>query len=197
MPAYNDTPQVPQQIDETQPLIRTNFTTLQSAIGINHVVPFTAANYGKHSKVDITAKATHDLVAATQLLLYNFVNPTTTTNELYIKKAGALGVAGIPFTAATLAANNGWTYLPSGLLMKWGYGSGNGNQTINVNGWGPTFNNVYGPMTQVTTRYSSGSTNGFAMYYSFVSPTLTIRCCSINNPAANLQTDYSFVVFGD
>ena len=78
-----------------------------------------------HIKADFTNSATHPAVAAGQLLLYNFLYPTTAANELYVKKVGILTAPGIPFTASSKIAQ-GWTWLPSGMLLKWGTVAGSG-----------------------------------------------------------------------
>lgn len=66
--------------------------------------------------------------AAGSVGLYSFVNAITSRNELYINKKNQATVVQIPATASILnvtsapAVNsNGWTYLPSGILMKWGF----------------------------------------------------------------------------
>src|SRR5438105_1135797 len=73
--------------------------------------------------------------------LYSASNPTTTENELYINKTNQVTVVQIPSTASTLSVNSapaafssGFTYLPSGLILKWGHQNGNGLTNVQVNG---------------------------------------------------------------
>lgn len=63
---------------------------------------------------------------AGQTGLYALTNTLTNKSELYINKNNQAGTVGIPLTASILGrqvlpANDvvGWTYLPSGILMKW------------------------------------------------------------------------------
>ncbi len=86
--------------------------------------------------------------AAGRIGLYSLNNANTTQNELYINKTNFAGVAQIPSTASILgsatpaALSAGWTYLPSGLILKWsGNVVANGQTTINfpVNANTPVF----------------------------------------------------------
>jgi len=62
---------------------------------------------------------------ALNLALYSAINTTTTFNELYINKTTAsttaAGLKQIPATAMKqISATQGWSYWPSGMLVKWG-----------------------------------------------------------------------------
>lgn len=66
--------------------------------------------------------------------LYSFNNATTAKNELYINKTNQATVVQVPMTASTLSITSapasttgGWTYLPSGMLLKFGGSTANGN----------------------------------------------------------------------
>jgi hypothetical protein len=137
--AYNDTPLAAQAKNASQPLIRQNFQILQAYLQVNHETLSGVAGQGKHIKTELLNSAAHPLVAATDVTLYNFLNATTGLQELYVKRTGAGGIPGVPMTAS-LNAVNGWTYLPSGLLMKWGTSAANGN--TNVAYAGPAFTTV-------------------------------------------------------
>lgn len=88
---------------QSQPLIRGNF---------NALVPFSEsyANFPRISTPTITT---------TNLGVYGKVYGTPAQTELFVKSATG---AEIPFTAKGVgsAATNGWCYLPSGILLKWG-----------------------------------------------------------------------------
>lgn len=104
-------PQASQLVSQTQPIINANFQALVSfgngyaELSLQSIAPtFSAGNDG----------------------LYVLNNATTTKNEMYIHKQNQAGTVDIPFTASAMSNNipsacdNGWSYLPSGLLMKWG-----------------------------------------------------------------------------
>lgn len=59
--------------------------------------------------------------------LYTYSNTITGQTELYVNKTNQATVKQIPITASVLSTTSapalgsaGWTYLPSGILMKWG-----------------------------------------------------------------------------
>ena len=69
--------------------------------------------------------------------LYSALNPVTGQNDLYVNKTNQTTVVQVPTTSSILSVNAtpplafaGWTYLPSGLLLKWGSGLGNGYSTF-------------------------------------------------------------------
>lgn len=70
---------------------------------------------------------------AGSVALYSAPSPITSQNELYVNKTNQATVVQIPVTASVLSVtsapvvfSNGWSYLPSGILLKWG-----GNITAN------------------------------------------------------------------
>jgi len=201
MPAYNDVPLATDRISDSQATIRTNFNSIETAWNINHVAINNAGDPGKHAKVDFINEATHPVVAAGQMLLYNFVDPITTVNELYVKKEGALATAGIPITSS-LKATSGWTYLPSGILMKWGSAvtpaAGHFTFTFPVAPGIPVFNNIYS--IQLTTTYAGGiDTNKFVALVTWVAPWTTFTgygCNRTTTAAANL-IPFTYLAIGD
>lgn len=76
--------------------------------------------------------------AAANVALYSAASTVSTQNELFIKKRNQATVVQVPATASVLSVNSGpnalaqgWTYLPSGILMKWAGGqTANGPTTI-------------------------------------------------------------------
>lgn len=75
---------------------------------------------------------------AGNIALYSGTNATTGQNEFYINKRNQATVVQVPATASILSVNSapasfsaGWTYLPSGLLLKWaGNVAANGQTNI-------------------------------------------------------------------
>ena len=140
MPAYNDTPLATNPINQTQAPIRTNFQSIEALIDVNHVDFSDPINYGKHNLVSLvsqTASPPASGFAATDVGFYNFLYPITNSNEVYVNKlnlvSSVLTPVQIPMTASFLSTTTlpialpsgaggraGWTYLPSGILMKWG-----------------------------------------------------------------------------
>lgn len=75
---------------------------------------------------DFTVKVATPAIAAGDTGLYTRNNATTTQNEMYIQKKMNSVDTQIPMTASILSNTAGssqlagWSYLPSGLLIKWG-----------------------------------------------------------------------------
>lgn len=64
--------------------------------------------------------------------LYTFLNPQTGVNELYVNKASAAQVPATAMRTNGVGATNGWTYLPSGLIMAWGTATIGGTGLLTV-----------------------------------------------------------------
>jgi len=114
-------------------VIRGNFTAIDTAWDINHV-GIGDTNQGKHEYVHIRENSTPSTIS-NEMVLYT-QNPTYTPNgtELFIRRES--NGAGIPATAAyfisgTANSSQGWTFLPSGILLKWGrVDTAGGDQSI-------------------------------------------------------------------
>ncbi len=140
----NNVPQPTQSLGQTQSLINANFSTIDTAFSINHV-PYNdpSGNQGKHNLVDFPVQTVAPTLAAGDVGIYNLNNATTTKNEAYIHKITGATTINIPFTASTLSANSTptsgsgvWTYLPSGVIMLTGNGTGSGLTTVTFGGAG-------------------------------------------------------------
>lgn len=123
--------------------IQANFAAISTLVNVNHV-DFNGADQGKHKWVTMPSQGAIPPAgsgfSAGEIGLYNAVNPTTTKNELYINKTNQATVVQVPATASYLSVNsapasgsNGWTYLPSGIVLIWGtITSANGLTTVTL-----------------------------------------------------------------
>lgn len=164
--AYNaNIPQATDLLSQSQNDILANFTAIAALVAVNHV-QFNDADQGKHKWITFPQQGATPPGGAgftgSELGLYNAVSTVTTKNELYVNKTNQATVVQIPMTASILSTNSnpglnvsGWTYLPSGILMKWGQGSANGNTafTFPVAATIPVFTNVMS--MQLCTAYSN------------------------------------------
>ncbi len=130
MPYQQNIPASTDQLSVSQGDIQGNFQNVKSLIDANHVT-FNALGAGKHFKVSLPAQSPAPTFDAGEVGLYSFLNPTTAKNELYINKTNQATVKQIPATASVLSitaapgsGTAGWTYLPSGILLRWGTISG-------------------------------------------------------------------------
>ena len=182
--AYN--PNIPQSTDflsVSQGDILNNFTALSTYLNVNHV-DFNGADQGKHKWVTFPVQSGNPPIVfnAGELAVYSFLSPVTGVNELYINKTNQVTVVQNTITASILStssapANNssGWSYLPSGILIKWGNGNANGNTAITfpVAATIPVFNQVFS--VQLTTYANSAAdTNTFVRLSAFT--TLGFNC---------------------
>lgn len=163
MPWNSQTPLAAQSISSTTVPIQQNFVAIQTWTAVDHeVINGAGGTEGMHARVSFvnqggtTPTFTPTIVPSGQgtLGLYakDNVDDGNTTTQLFAhivrKGAGANYAAReIPFTASVLAnvesptTSRGWTYLPSGLLMKWGTSNinttGFNRQSVNVNSGSP------------------------------------------------------------
>ena len=133
-------PNIPQSTDQlsiSQGNILNNFTILGAIAGnanpssdsINSTAGFNWILLPSQGAIPPSGAA----FPAGNIGLYSATSTITTKNELYINKTNQATVVQIPSTASILSLvsaptvfSSGWTYLPSGILLKWG-----GNITAN------------------------------------------------------------------
>lgn len=145
--AYNDTPLANQRISDTQPLIRSNFSQIQTAFSVEHVA-IASPTQGLHKKVTFPVQGASPVVTLGNIALFNklpIIKPLTGENELFITRSDGVS---FPMTAGTDIGNSGFAYFPSGILMKWGFVSITANpnpKTVDfvVDDAIPVFNNCY------------------------------------------------------
>lgn len=126
-------PQPTDQLNISQGGLLLNFGAIADLIDVDHV-DFAATGAGKHKKVSFPVQSVAPTFSAGEMGLYNFLSPVTGINELWVVDAA---VNPTPMTASIFSTdptpnNNtpGWTWLPSGLLVKWGFGSATGSTTL-------------------------------------------------------------------
>lgn len=166
MPYNANIPQPTDQFSQSQVDILGNFSAINTLIDVDHV-DFNASGQGKHFRVSLPVQSPAPTFSAGDVGLYSFASPVTVQNELYINKVNQVSVTQIPATASILSTTSapatgvsGWTYLPSGILIKWG------NATVNSTGTPlqtvlfPTSANIpvfNGLMSVQVTTYTTGA----------------------------------------
>jgi hypothetical protein len=155
--ALIDVPLAAQTLAATQPSIRANFGTITAAFTQDHV-DYALANQGMHNRVTFPRQAGDQPTAGTNVALYSKLNAAATESALFFRKQANGAV--IDFTSS-LQAQNGWTRLPSGILLKWGTFNANSNATTTivypVAGTIPVFTAIYN--VQVTSLNGAGNAN--------------------------------------
>src|SRR5258708_7958425 len=131
MAYISNIPQPTDLFSQSQSQILGNFGAIQTLIDVNHVDFADATNQGKHNFVSFYPQvSTPTLNNTTDVIAYGMVSTLTSQNEMFISKVNQVTVTQICATGSVLSTNSspgtasaGWTYLPSGILMKWGTGT--------------------------------------------------------------------------
>jgi len=144
-------PQPTDTISQSQPTLLANFQAL--------------APWGNGYGAFTLQSGAPAFVANTDYM-YLLAYATTSTNELFLHKQTTAGISEVPFTASKMSNNaaasceDGWSYLPSGLLIKWGVMPAASNPTAitpTVTSGGPNFSHVF--QVLLTADDSSGNNN--------------------------------------
>lgn len=140
--AYQENiPQGTDRISKSQADILGNFTAL--------------APFG-NGYVDLTVQNPAPTFPGTDTGIYAFLDTDTGVSETYINKYTVDAPSEVPFSASIMSytamagCGNGWSYLPSGLLIKWGTVAVAAGTSVNitptVTSGGPDFNAVFSVM---------------------------------------------------
>lgn len=177
----SNTPQASQQVSQTQSLIQANFMALSS--------------FG-NGYAELAAQSVAPSFSAGNDGLYTKTFSGTSTNELFVHKQTNGSTTEVPFTASKMSNNaaascdDGWTYLPSGLLMKWGDKSATTASvavTPTATSGGPNFTRVFrvylsaldtGTATNFTVgqrTVANNTTGNFTAYCANPSATTALR----------------------
>lgn len=117
MPTFNaNIPQPTDILSDSQDDILQNFQQLDAAWNINHVA-FNGANQGKHNQVTLPENAAPTNTLINEANIYAQQSALTGNTELAWQREN--NGSRIEFTGL-LSATDGWTRLPSGILLKWG-----------------------------------------------------------------------------
>jgi hypothetical protein len=201
--SYNaNIPQPNDRIKDSQSQILNNFQAIDTYVGVNHV-PFGTADSGKHNYVELPVQASNPPIVfpVGEIALYSFLNATTSQNELYINKQNELTTVQVPATASILSTDsapvlgaNGWSYLPSGILIKWGLGQATNPVTAQsfptLSGGGspiPAFTQIFSMVCTINTNNVGTDINAVIYLKTFTTTTYTVtgwQRTTIGNPLA-------------
>ena len=153
MPYNQNIPQAADLISTSQDDILQNFTAIYNSFAAATDHPdLNSADAGKHNKITYVRQAAAPVPAGNDLAVYNVVSGAN--SQLWFNRAGGTAV---PFTEKVFTVNtSGYTYLPSGLLLKFGRGLTAGaaaTLAVNMNGIGANYNAV--PFILITPEQSA------------------------------------------
>lgn len=123
----NNVPLAGQTLAQTRDPIRNNFNSINTAFNVNHV-DFGLADQGKHKWVTLINQAASPAFGASETGLFNAISVLTNVQETFVHTFLNNGAAtsNIGLTSSILSTSipgidsNGWAFLPSGILLKWG-----------------------------------------------------------------------------
>jgi len=171
MPYQSNIPQATDILAVSQSDILNNFSTLDTWCNVDHG-GFNAVVgiQGTHLKVSNPVQGAAPVFPTPRTTngFYTLTNATTTLSETYIHKQNQAASIDIPMTASILGQVNnpavnttGWSYLPSGILLKWGTATTiNGALAVNVNAggiYGPNYTTVMNAQVTQTNIASTGN----------------------------------------
>jgi hypothetical protein len=190
--AYNNSiPQAGDLLSQSQADILANFQEIDTFVTLNHVT-FGASDAGKHKFLQMPVQVAAPSTAAGEMGLYTKTSALTSVPEMFVRKQS--NGTEIEFTSA-LANANGWTRLPSGILLKWGT---SGSVSVNssdalsfpVAGTIPVFSNVFSAQVSL----NGGNTiTGNVFVTTLTTTTLTVYYWS----TAAVATTYRYLVIGN
>lgn len=155
-------PQPTNRLKDSQQDILDNFMAIKQLVDVNHAT-FGSATEGKHSFVEFpTATPTKNTLATPEVALYSKNGAQSGVPELYFQRNNLAADMGYAITES-LQATNGWTRLPSGILIKWGTAAiAQRNSLITiiypVAGNIPVFTSVF--MVQASQTFAAGPSLG-------------------------------------
>lgn len=128
MPYNNSIPQPTDLLSQSQADILNNFAAIQTFVDVNHV-DFADPDQGKHKWCSFPVQGASPGTLATEVAVFSRTSTLTTFPELCIRYEGNGNVVEM---TSKLTNANGWSFLPSGILLKWGTATaaGAGSQTL-------------------------------------------------------------------
>lgn len=179
------------QLSQSQGDIQGNFQAIGTWVPVDHT-DFNSAIPGQHNFVTFPVQIVDPAVpsVASTVRLYNkaYDSGAGARSEVFLQRTTGNP---IPVTAALTNSSGlgatGWTYLPSGVMIKWGAGTcAAGVAVVNLNAVGPAYNAIFN--VQLTPRNDVGTVG-----------TLSLNSTNPANFTANstaANTQFIWVAFG-
>lgn len=153
----NNIPQSDHKLNRSQPELRANFLEIDNWVNQDHVGFGT--DQGKHQTVRFVDQTSAPTINNPETGFFN-AQPDNIAGglaiqkqEMHVRAQNESGFNDLPFTASSLSTtlpNNiseGWSYLPSGIIIKWGaFVAGNAGNNTHAYPTGadiPVFTKVY------------------------------------------------------
>jgi hypothetical protein len=175
-------PQPTDKLSVSQGDLLNNFQALNTWMNINHYLP-TDINSGKHKFVTMPIQGADVATGGNEIALYTKTGDFSAPPQLFWRQQNNGTVVNI--TEGDLVTN-GWSRLPSGLIVKWGSAtlSNVGNITYNQ---GPAFTTVF--YVNITPNNSNNAYISITSFNATTANTATTQRTSTTN-AINITCTY-------
>lgn len=195
MPYSNNVPQANQSFNATQGPILNNFQAIEALVTVNHG-DFDTVNQGKHLFVSMPIQSVDPVTAAAEMALYTKTSALTGLTEMFIERESNGTVT--EFTSST-AAVNGWTRLPSGILLKWGSQTQTGKHTVlfPVGATVPVFANIFTILVSVANPVGADSSapSLYVQVNNYNTTQFVVFCTNL--ALANTPVTFSYLAIGN
>lgn len=189
MPYQNNIPLAPDQLSKSQGDINGNFQILGAIGGIPGVNNSSGINTAPGAGFNYLFLTAGNNPPAGSVFANNnalFSSAVAGVNELFVNKNNQAGPVVVPFTKSILStavapANGlpGWTYLPSGIIMKWGIVA-----VPNIAAGGTQAFDATVPFTRFFAAFLGPGNSGAANYSPQISAINTVQITIINRGTA-------------
>ncbi len=125
-------PQATDSFTKSQGDILGNFTALEAFMIVNHYDP-NSANAGKHLQVNFPlVLANAPGTAAGEVCIYPATGYAGVPALFFQPQGISADTPGTDFTSVVVAGTQGYTYLPSGVLLQWGIATPSASVPVTV-----------------------------------------------------------------
>lgn len=196
-------PQDTDQVSVSQGDLLKNFGANQTFVDNNHI-DYGNADAGKHFFIQMpvmggaawpTVLNPTPTVAATEIALYNANAAPTNVPDIWLKRGVATAYPMTGYVLGGTNAGNGWTYLPSGLLMAWGRSTTGGSNNVTItyaaqltNFPGFTTANAFPQLTRIS---GAGTSSNFVTLTNYTQTTFQVYSSAGDN-----SVQFAWLVIG-
>lgn len=192
MPYSPNTPQFNDVPSSSQPQLLNNFQSISTFVNVNHV-DFDLPDQGKHKWVSFPIQGSSPATNTTEVALFSKTSANTGNVELYMRKQNNGTLTSFTEQAA-ITSSSGWTYLPSGILMKWGTLNATGAITVDANTFGPAYTTLYS--VQLTNQTTTSSSDTYVMGGVITGTNFDVYVGSRTTPGTPATANFNWLTIG-
>jgi hypothetical protein len=194
--AYSvNVPQSSQKISATQAPIQSNFQAINELLNINHVGFYDPVNFGKHTYTSFPIQMSDPATTSTEMAVYAKSSTDANGIELFYRYPSNGTVVQLTAGGSTsVSGNNGYSYLTTTLLLKWGIA------TINTTGATVVTFPVSGPIPAFTTscyfvQFTPAGNYALSNSGSYIT-NITTTTFTFNAPSGGMSSTIYWIAMG-